>query len=140
MTRLSRKDAASLRSWEDRLEHENEDRLLEQEEPDRDHCDNCDQETDVSEFNDDLCGVCDKPYYEEEEGSMPNGVSIMNTTVCRNLNLPPLKKEEDFADKLYAVDPRVNHAEEHDRNVTERQIEEEDKNDYARTHLEEEGE
>jgi len=26
---------------------------------------------------------------EEEEGSMPNGISILNTTVCRNLNLPP---------------------------------------------------
>ena len=67
MTRLSRKDAASLRSWEDRLEHENEDRLLEQEEPEKDHCDNCDQETVVSEFDNAFCGVCDKPYYAEGE-------------------------------------------------------------------------
>ncbi|MAF79978.1 hypothetical protein CL629_02775 [bacterium] len=43
------------------------------------------------------CAEC-----EEEGGSMPNGISILNTTVCRNLNLPPTDmleigtwKEED---------------------------------------------
>tara|TARA_Y100000310_G_C20610756_1_gene777868 strand:- start:869 stop:1171 length:303 start_codon:yes stop_codon:yes gene_type:complete len=30
---------------------------------------------------------------EEEEGSMPNGISILNTTVCRNLNLPPIEEK-----------------------------------------------
>ena len=37
----------------------------------------------------------------------------------------------DFADKLYAVDPSVNHAEEHDRDVTQQQLDEEEKNDAA---------
>jgi len=32
---------------------------------------------------------------EEGEGSMPNGISILNTTVCRNLNLPPIKEGEE---------------------------------------------
>jgi len=65
MTRLSRKDAASLRSWEDRLLNEHLD--PEPEEPESYPCDNCDQETVVSEFNDDLCGVCEKPYHTEGE-------------------------------------------------------------------------
>jgi len=65
MTRLSNKDSASLRSHEDRLERENEDRLFgEAIMPNTGHCDHCDQETEVSEFDDDLCGVCDKPYHE----------------------------------------------------------------------------
>lgn len=63
MSRLNRKDAASLRSWEDRILNEHID--PEPEEPETNRCDNCDQETVVSEFDNDFCGVCDKPYYRE---------------------------------------------------------------------------